>query len=331
MIQTPNRRRVLRLASAAAGISLLTPRGALSQAAPWPNRTIRIVNTSTPGGLADGYARLYADQLATRYGQPVVVENRAGAGGIIAIEAVTKSVPDGHTLLFSTAGAVWQSRVLYRKLPYDLARDITPIAIYPTGSIVMAMSEKVPVRTYAEFIEYARKNDVVMGSYGAASFPHLLAEQMNKDYGLKIQIVHYKGEAPMWLDLVTSQTQVAMGSYRGFATVMSRGIRPIAVTGKVRCPKLPDVRTLIEHGNKSELVQLVAGLPLSAPTGVPEDILRKLAAVAVEGWEDPRAIALGESYAIPDKPVGLEETRRIWREVAPLWIRQAESLGIKLD
>lgn len=331
MIQSPNRRRVLRLATAAAGFSLLTPRVALSQAAPWPSRTIRIVNTSPPGGLADGYARLYADQLATRYGQPVVVENRAGAGGIIAIEAVTKSVPDGHTLLISTAGSVWQSRVLYRKLPYDLARDITPIAIYPTGSLVIALSEKVPVRTYAEFIEYARKNHVMMGSYGPASFPHLLAEQMNKDYGLKIQIVHYKGEAPMWLDLVTSQTQVAMGSYLGFATVMSRGIRPIAAHGQLRCPKLPDVPTLIEHGNKSELVRLVAGLPLSAPTGVPDDILRKLAAVAVEGSEEPRAIALREAYAIPDKPVGLEETRRIWREVAPLWIRQAESLGIKLD
>ena len=221
--------------------------------------------------------------------------------------------------------------MLYRKLPFDLARDITPIAIYPSGGLVMALSEKVPVRTYAEFIEYARKNHVVMGSYGPASFPHLLAEQMNKDYGLKMQIVHYKGESPMWLDLATSQTHVAVGSYQAFAAVMGRGIRPIAATGQVRCPKLPDVPTLIEQGNKSELVQLVGGLPLSAPTGVPEDILRKLAAVAVEGSEAPKAKALREAYAIPDKPVGLEETRRIWREVAPLWIRQAEALGIKLD
>lgn len=331
MIQSPIRRRVLRLASAAAGASLLTPRDALSQAAPWPSRTIRIVVAFAPGGLTDGYARLYADQLATRYGQPVVVENRPGAGGIIAIEAVTKSAPDGYTLLFSTSSSVWQNRVLYRKLPFDLARDITPIAIYPSGGLVMALSEKVPVRTYAEFIEYARKNHVVMGSYGPASFPHLLAEQMNKDYGLKMQIVHYKGESPMWLDLATSQTHVAVGSYQAFAAVMGRGIRPIAATGQLRCPKLPDVPTLIEQGNKSELVQLVGGLPLSAPTGVPEDILRKLAAVAVEGSEAPKAKALREAYAIPDKPVGLEETRRIWREVAPLWIRQAEALGIKLD
>jgi tripartite-type tricarboxylate transporter receptor subunit TctC len=170
-----------------------------------------------------------------------------------------------------------------------------------------------------------------MGSYAPASFPHMMAEQMNKDHGLKIDTVHYKGESPMWLDIASGATQVAVGSYQAFATVVGRGVRPIGVTNQLRIPKLPDVPTLVEQGNKSELVNLVGGLPMTVPAGTPEDIIRKLAAVAVEGSEAPKYKALRDSFAIPDKVVGLEETRRIWREVAPKWISQAEALGVKLD
>ena len=221
--------------------------------------------------------------------------------------------------------------MLYRKLPFDLAKDITPVVIYPSGGLVMAVSEKVPARNYTEFVEWARKNPVVMGSYSPASFPHMMAEQMNKDHGLKIETVHYKGESPMWLDMASGATQVAVGSYQAFATVQGRGVRAIGVTNQLRIPKLPDVPTLVEQGSKSELVNLVGGLPMTAPAGTPEDILRKLAAVAVDGTDAPKYKALRDSFAIADKVVGLEETRRIWREVAPKWISQAEALGVKLD
>lgn len=331
MTHSVTRRKLIAALPAAAGASLVPFGKASAQAGAWPSKTVRILVAFAPGGLTDAYARLYAEQFTARYGVTAVVENRPGAGGNIAIEALVKSPADGHTLLFSTTGAVWQNRVLYRKLPFDLAKDITPVVIYPSGGLVMAVSEKVPARNYMEFVEWARKNPCVMGSYSPASFPHMMAEQMNKDHGLKIETVHYKGESPMWLDMASGATQVAVGSYQAYATVQARGVRAIGVTNQLRIPKLPDVPTLVEQGNKSELVNLVGGLPMTAPAGTPEDVLRKLAAVAVDGTDAPKYKALRESFAIADKVVGLEETRRIWREVAPKWISQAEALGVKLD
>ncbi len=325
------RRRLITALPAAAGAGILPARAAFAQAAGYPNKPVRIIVAFAPGGLTDAYARLYAELFTAKYGQPAVVENRPGAGGNIAIEALVKSPADGYTLLFSTTGSVWQNRVLYRKLPFDLAKDITPVCLYPSGGLVVAINEKVPAKNFFEFVEWAKKNPVVMGSYAPASFPHMLAEQMNKDYGLKIQTVHYKGESPMWLDIATGATQIGVGSYQAFATVQTRGVRPIGVTNQLRIPRIPDVPTLTEQGNKSELVNLVGGLPMTAPAGTPEDILVKLAQVAMDGVDAPKYKALRETFAIPDKVVGLEETRRIWREVAPKWIKQAEALGVKLD
>jgi tripartite-type tricarboxylate transporter receptor subunit TctC len=326
------RRRRLLAALGAGAAGALLPRTAIAQTFPaWPLRPIRIVVGFPPGGLTDAYARMYGEQLGAATGQTVIVENKPGAGAIIAIEAVAKAPPDGYTLLMTTSGAVWQNRVLYRKLPFDLDRDITPITVFPSGPLVVAVAEKVPVRSFPEFIAWAKKNPTSMGSYAPASYPHMVADQINRSDGTNINSVHYKGESPMWVDLATGQTQIAIGSYQAFATVQARGVRPIGVTGMNRCPKLPDVPTLVEQGVTAALVRLEGGLPLTAPTGVPEYILQKLAQVAVNGAETARAAQLRENFGIPDKPRGLEETRKFWREVPPQWIRIAAELGIKLD
>ena len=326
-----NRRRKLLGALGAGAATGLLSRSGRAQNPPWPVKPVKIVVGFPPGGLTDAYARMFGEQLSAATGQSVIVENKPGAGANIAIEAVTRSAPDGYTLLVTTSGAVWQNRVLYRKLPFDLDRDITPITVFPSGPLVVAVAEKVPVRTFPEFIAWAKKNQVSMGTYAPASFPHMLADQVNRSDGTNIASVHYKGESPMWVDLATGQTQIAIGSYQAFATVQSRGVRAIGVTGIYRCPKLPDVPTLVEQGLTAPLVRLEGGLPLTAPTGVPEAILQKLAQVAVDGAETPKAAQLRENFGIPNKPRGLEETRKLWREVPPQWIRIASELGIKLD
>jgi tripartite-type tricarboxylate transporter receptor subunit TctC len=314
-----------------AGTAALAASRAGAQTAAWPSKPIRLIVGFPPGGLTDAYARMFAEQLTARYGQPVVVENKPGAGANIAIDALVKSPPDGYTLLCSTSGSLWQNRVLYRKLPFDLAKDIAPITVYPSGPLVLAVPDKVPVRSFAELMDYAKKSPSSMGSYAPASFPHMLAEAFNKDYGTQIQSIHYKGEAPMWVDVATGQVQMAVGSFQAFATVQGKGVRPIGVTGRYRSPKLPDVPTLAEQGMRGDLVTLEGGLPVVAPAGTPEDVLQKLAQVAVEGSDMPRAQTLRDTFGIPDKATSLQETRRIWREVAPVWIRHAEALGVKLD
>lgn len=317
-------------AGAAAGLAL-SPAGLRAQSAGWPAKPIRLLVAFSPGGLTDAYARLFAEQVTARYGQPVVVENRPGAGGNIAIEALVKAPADGYTLLCTTSGTLWQNRVLYRRLPFDLAKDIAPITIYPSGGLVVGVSEKVPVRNFTELIQYARANPSSMGSYAPASYPHILAEFMNKEHGTQIQTIQYKGEAPMWLDMASSQIQMAVGSYQAWASVQQKGVRVVGVTGKTRLPKVPDIPTLVEQGIKGEIPILEGGLPVVAATGTPEDILDKLALVAVEGSETARAKALRESFGIADKPKSRQETLQMWREVAPVWIRHVDALGIKVD
>jgi len=301
------------------------------QAAKWPSKPIRIVVAFPPGGLTDAYARMYAEQLTLQLGVSALVENRPGAGAIIAIDQVAKSAPDGYTLLMTTSGTVWQNRVLYSKLPYNLDKDLTPIANFPSGPLVVGVSEKVPAKNMREFIEFAKSNYSSMGTYAPGSIPHMIADQTNRNEGTKIQSIHYRGESPMWIDVSSNQVQIAIGSYQSFATVQARGVRPIGVTGLYRSPKLPDVPTLVEQGISGNLVPLEGGLPLMAPAGTPEAVLQALSRVAVTGANTERAAKLRESFAIPNKPQGLAETRREWERVVPIWIKVAVDLGIKLD
>ena len=323
-------RRQFLSATAALGACACMP-SAMAQTDKWPNRTIRIVVAFPPGGLTDAYARMYAEQLTAKFGVAAVVDNKPGGGAIIAIDAVAKSPADGYTLLMTTSGTVWQNRVLYSKLPYNLDKDLTPIANFPSGPLVVAVSEKVPARSMREFVEFAKTNTTSMGTYAPGSYPHMVADQTNREHGTKILSVHYRGESPMWIDVASGQTQIAIGSYQAFATVQGRGVRAIGVTGTYRSPKLPDVPTLVEQGVAGRLVSLEGGLPLMAPAGTPQAVLQALSRVVVEGANSERAAKLRESFAIPNKPKNLEETRRDWERDVPVWIKQAVDLGLKLD
>ena len=331
-----SRRRLLAMVAAAA--ALPSARAQTSEIKPatraagdWPTKPIRIVVAFPPGGLTDAYARLYAEHLTAKFGVTAVVDNKPGAGAIIGIDAVAKSAPDGYTLLMTTSGTVWQNRVLYTKLPYNLDKDIVPVALFPSGPLVVGVPEKLGVNTYRELVAYAKTNDINMGSYAPGSYPQMVADQANRSEGTRIVTINYKGESPMWIDVASGQVQVAIGSFQAFNTVASRGVKAIGVTGAYRSPKLPDVPTLVEQGVPGRLVQLEGGLPLMAPAGTPEAVLRALSQVVVEGANTARAAALRETFAIPNKPKNLDETRADWARDVPVWVKLAVDLGIKLD
>ena len=327
------RRQLIAASSLAAGVLALPSamKNAIAQTTPWPSKPIRIIVAFAPGGLTDSYARLYAEQLTARFGIQAIVENRPGAGAIIAIDAVAKSPADGYTLLMTTSGTVWQNRVLYSKLPYNLDNDVVPVAFYPSGPLVVGVPEKIGVNTMRELIEYAKKNPVNMGSYAPGSYPQMVADQTNRSEGTKIVTINYRGESPMWVDVAGGQLQVAIGSYQSFATVQPRGVKAIGVTGSYRSPKLPDVPTLTQQGIEDRLVTLEGGLPLMAPKGTPESVLRALSQVVVDGANTPKAAQLRETFAIPNKPKNLKETREDWARDVPVRVKLAVDLGIKLD
>ena len=201
MFEKPSRRNFI-ATSAALGATALVP-NALAQTAKWPTKQIRIVVAFPPGGLTDAYARMYAEQLTAKFGIPAVVDNKPGAGAIIAIDNVAKSSADGYTLLMTTSGTVWQNRVLYSKLPYNLDKDLVPIANFPSGPLIVGVSEKVPAKNMREFIEFAKKNPTNMGTYAPGSIPHMAADQINRAEGTKKSCLCTTAASPpcgsMWL------------------------------------------------------------------------------------------------------------------------------------
>ena len=333
MINRSGRRHFFQQFALAASVCItsLAATPAWAQTAKWPTKPIRIVVAFPPGGLTDALARSYGEHLAGKLGVAVVVDNKPGAGAIIGIDAVAKSPPDGHTLIMSTSGTVWQNRILYTKLPYNLDKDLTPITVFPSGPLVVGIHEKIPANNMAEFVEWAKKNPTSMGTYAPGSYPHMVADQTNRRFGTQIQSVHYRGEAPMWLDVASGQAQIAIGSYIAFNAVASRGIRPIGVTGSYRSPKLPNVPTLMEQGDTAKLVTLEGGLPMLAPTGTPEAVLKRLADEAVAWSNTEKGAKRRETFAIPNMPKNLADTRKDWEAEVPVWIKLAVDLGIKLD
>jgi len=331
-LATPARRRLL-LGAAAAGASALLPALGQAQAA-WPNRSVRVVVPFPPGGLTDAYARAYCEQLSRKFGQQFVIDNKTGAGGTLGAGEVAKAAPDGYTLLITTSGPTWQAKVLYKKLPYTPVKDFDPVALFPSGALLVGVNANVPAKNLRELITYARSNPAAWGTYGPGSWAHMLGDVVSKSEKLNNMVIaHYRGEAPMLVDLIGGQIQVAVGSVQGLMPHIQKGtIRAIGATGKVRTPRLPDLPTLVEQGFTAPVYGMEGYLPFAAPAGTPRDILEKLAEGVREASATPQLKALREQFGIPSLPLAnLPEVRREWDQDSGEWISLARQLGITLD
>ena len=194
-----SRRRLLVQAGAAATLPLFALR---TRAQAWPSKPIRVVVGYPAGGQTDVFARLYGEYVQQQTGQQWLVENKSGAGGSIAAGEVKRAAPDGHTLMFTISTTMIMNRVLYKSLPYDTERDFALVSIMPSGGLPLVAATKTGAANLKEFIEHAKRNDKTsIGTYAAGSFAHIAVAELNKQYGLKIEPVHYRGEAPMWTDL----------------------------------------------------------------------------------------------------------------------------------
>lgn len=269
--------------------------------------------------------------LSQRLGVPVIVENRPGAGGTIALEALARSEPDGHTIGITTSSSVWGGRTLYTKLPFDPDNDFVPLNWFPVGPLLMAVPASLPTKTLKEWVEFARKNPVTMASYGPGSVPHLATEEFNKNYGTKVNVAHYKGEGPMWPDVANGITHAGIGSYMALAPHISRGkVRVLASIGNERSPRLPEVTSFESQGYGGELFKLSGGLMMLAPARTPPEALARISRSFVDAADSPKAAALREAFAIDEKPTSMAEAHRKWRDESPIWIKLTERLGIKI-
>ncbi len=268
------RRTVLTLI--AAGFALALQAGPVGAQA-FPVKPVRMIIGFAAGGTTDLVGRIVAQRLGDAWGQTVVVENRTGASGMIAAEAVAKAAADGYTLLVTPQTSLAVAPALYGKAAYDAARDFTPITLMGSTPTIMVVNPAFPGRTFAEFVEMAKKSAVPLayGSGGIGSSPHMAGELLSAQLGIRMTHIPYKGENPALTDTMGGQVPIMFGNISVAVPHIKAGkLRAIASTGAARSPLLPDVPTVAESGLKGFAVATWFGL--LGPAGMPADLVLRI-------------------------------------------------------
>ena len=282
-------RRMLPALAGAATLAAGRARAQGREGGRYPDGPVRVIVPFPPGGPADIVGRLLARGLGEGLNAAFVVENRAGAGGIIGVEAVAKARPDGSTLGIGSSGALSVLPNLMPRLPYDVARDVQPISLAIAVPQVLCVNKDVPVRTVAELVARIRAQPgrLSFGSSGNGNSLHLATELFRaRAGGLDIVHVPYRGAAPAVTDLVAGQVQMMFGDVPVMLPSIGSGaIRPLAVTAAERSPALPDVPTMAEAGVPG--VESESYYGLIAPAGLPADRLATLHAATVAALRAP--------------------------------------------
>jgi tripartite-type tricarboxylate transporter receptor subunit TctC len=306
---------------------LLSMHARISFAQSYPTRPIKIVVPSPPGGSTDFLARTIGQKLQADWGQPVVIENKPGAGLRLGADAVAKSPADGYTLLMA---AIHHSiaQAVYNKRSYELERDLMPIGIVANVPNVLIVPASLGVNNVAEFIALAKAQPGKMsyGSTGTATAHHIIGEQFNEMAGTKIVHVPYKGSAPALADLIGGQTQAMFDTIPSCLQQIKAGkVKALAVTPAKRSVALPDVPTLDESGLKGFDISTWFGL--MAPTGTPADIIAKLQKEVSVILQNPemRAVLLASGA----EPVG--GTQEQMAKQINAEVKQFAALAKKID
>ncbi len=216
----------------------------------YPTKTVTIVVPQTAAGATDFLARLVAEKLTAKWGQPVVVENRPGGGGIIGLQAVAKSQQDGYTLLMSSDGPQAINVSMYKSLPYDPIKDFTPIVTIATVSFLLVVRADHPAKNFNDFLKQAKQNPgIQFGSAGTGSLNHLIGEMINQETNAKMQHIPYKGAAPALVDLMGGHVPVIVASVPSVAKQIDSGtLKALVVSSNKRSKRLPNVPAVSEFG-----------------------------------------------------------------------------------
>ena len=323
-------------------VHLMAPLAALSMAlspalanaqSDFPNKPVKLVIGFAPGGSTDIVGRIVAQKLGERLGQPVVIENKAGAGGTIGADATAKAAPDGYTLTLGTTSTHAIAAGAYSKLPYNPVSDFTPISLVAITPYLLVVNPSVPAKTLPEFVTHAKSQAGKMNyaSAGNGTATHL-AMEMLKD-AAKLDIVHvpYKGNAPADLAILSGEVQTVFGSMPALLQNAKAGkVRPIAVGTLVRSPALPDVPTVAEQGFAGFEAALWLGImgPANMPKPVVDRLHREI--VAIVATPEFKA-AMDANGAEPLSSKSPEEFRDMLRGQVDKYVKITKAIGIKLD
>jgi tripartite-type tricarboxylate transporter receptor subunit TctC len=250
---------------------------AMAQA--FPSKPIRLLVPSTPGGSVDTLARSIGPRLSERWGQQVVVENRAGAGGAIAAEATAKSPPDGYTLMLGTIASLAANLSLQKKLPYDPVKDFAPVTLVATQNLMLLIHPSVPAKSVRELVRFAKSQPgkLTFGSAGNGTGSHLSGELFKQLAGIDIVHIPYKGVAPGLVDLIAGQISINIPSIlSALPHAQSGRARALAVTGSARTRAAPELPTMQEAGIKG--YESMTWYGIVSPIGTPPEVVNRISA-----------------------------------------------------
>ena len=271
----PIRRTLLAASLAVATTLAMTPLASVAQGA-WPNKPVRIIVPFPAGGSTDVIARQLAQHLGNTLGQQFVVENKAGAGGNIGTDAMAKAAPDGYTIGLSTSGPLANNKSLYKDMPYDSDKDLSPIALVGEIPLVIVSNPQVKAANLKEFLALAKADPkaISVGHPGNGTIGHLALEALKSSAGVEMQSVPYKGDTPAMTDLLGGSIQAISAPVTAFIpNIQSNKLVALAVTSKKRFPGLPNVATAQELGINLEATVWFA---IVGPAGLPRPIVERL-------------------------------------------------------
>ena len=270
----------------AVAISAVATLSSGAQAQQWPTRPITMISPYPPGGTNDIVGRLFADRMGAKLGQPVVVENRPGAAGIVGSLSVSRAAPDGYTLLIANNGALVVQPLVSAQAKYDVQTSFTPIAQLAVSYPYLGVNAELPVKSLAELVEYARKmpGKLNFGSAGTGSFGQFCSEMLQLHAGIKMMHVPYRGSSAAVTDLAGGQIQV-MFDPLVLSQRDSGRVRVLAMTAPTRSARYPDIPTTKEAGFPE--IDPIGWFGLFGPPGMPREIVRKIADAAAEVAKEP--------------------------------------------
>jgi tripartite-type tricarboxylate transporter receptor subunit TctC len=297
----------------------------------WPAKPIRMLVGFPPGGPTDVVARIVSEKVSSQINQRMVIDNRPGASGNIAVEILAKATPDGHTLLYSS-NAIALSPGLYSRLGYDPLKDVAPVTEIGAGCLLFVVHPSLPVKSVKEFVDYAkaRPGQLNYASSGAGTSTHLAAVLFSQRTGIQTQHIPYKGTAPSLVDMVAGRTQFLMGAVLTAVPHVREGrLRALAVTGSKRIKSLPEVRTLEESDLPGFVVTTWQGV--FATAGTPPAVLARVNAEFVKAVRSADLKARIEQQDMDPTGLSVQAFTAAYRAELARWTKVAKDAGLKAD
>jgi tripartite-type tricarboxylate transporter receptor subunit TctC len=311
-------------------VSALAASSAFAQQ--WPAKPVRLVVTFAPGGSSDIVARALAVPLQGKLGQPVIVDNKPGAGGTIAGAEIARAAPDGYNLLVSNTTPISLAPRMLTPPPYDSIKNFSHVSLVAIVPDVVMVHPSVPAKNMKELVAWirAQPNPVNFGSGGIGSIGHILGEMWKKETGLRIEHVGYKGSSPMITDLIAGTLSFSFDTLpQNVPHIKSGKLRPVAVTSRARAAIAPDVPTVVEEGMPYLVAENFIGI--SGPAGLPDPVVKRLHAAIQESVDDPNFVKRLNDLGFAIRKMSTADFRTFVQEQVTGWEPAVKASGAKLN